>query len=200
MAINTDIIITWGGTFRQYKKGEIIFKEDSLALFYHQVEEGMVKMVNCNDQGKEFIQGMFEAGEAFGEPPLFYEGVYPASALAETDCTVIRLRKESFMEILKDDPKTLMDFTRTLCKRMHIKSIVSRELACYEPEHRILTLLDLLRSKYQRIENHKAKVPYTRQQIADMTGLRVETVIRAMKSLEQKGELEIEGGKVFLHN
>jgi CRP-like cAMP-binding protein len=198
VAINTDILITWGGVFRQYKKGETIFKEDTQAFFYHQLEEGVVKMVNCNEQGKEFIQGIFEPGEAFGEPPLFYEGVYPASAVADSDCTIIKLRKESFFEILKDDPNTLMDFTRTLCKRIQQKAIVSRELACYEPEHRILTLLELLRSKFDTHDNKNIKVPYTRQQIADMTGLRVETVIRAIRALEQKGELIIEGGKVFI--
>ena len=38
----------------------------------------------------------------------------------------------------------------------------------------------------------------TRQQIADMTGLRVETVIRAMRNMHEKGELTIEKGKVFV--
>jgi CRP/FNR family cyclic AMP-dependent transcriptional regulator len=198
LAINSDILITWGAVFRKYQKGDIIFKEDSLALFYHQLEEGSVKMVNCNEQGKEFIQGMFDAGDSFGEPPLFYDGHYPASAVAETDCTVLRLRKETLMEILKENPELHFELTRMLCKRMHIKAVVSRELACYEPEHRIMTLLELLKPKYEKPELGKIKVPYTRQQLADMTGLRVETVIRTIRALEQKGNLSIEGGKVFL--
>ncbi|HSK11599.1 MAG TPA: Crp/Fnr family transcriptional regulator, partial [Phnomibacter sp.] len=136
LTINSDILITWGAVFRRHKKGEMIFQEDSRAIFYHQIEEGTVKMVNCNEQGKEFIQGFFEAGDSFGEPPLFYEGKYPASAVADSDCTIIKLRKESFLDILKDNPKIHMDITITLAKRMHIKSIVARELACYEPEHR----------------------------------------------------------------
>lgn len=198
MAISSDILITWGAVYRQYQKGDIIFKEDSLALFYHQLEEGCVKMVNCNEQGKEFIQGMFDAGDSFGEPPLFYDGHYPASAVAETDCKVLRLRKETLMEILKENPDLHFELTRMLCKRMHIKSIVSRELACYEPEHRIMTLLELLKPKYDKPADGKIKVPYTRQQLADMTGLRVETVIRAIRALEHKGDLVIESGKVFL--
>lgn len=198
LAIHSDILITWGAVYRRYKKGEIIFKEDGIALFYHQLEEGHVKMVNCNDQGKEFIQGMFDAGESFGEPPLFCDATYPASAIAETDCTVLRLRKESFLEILREDAQALMEFTRTLCKRLQLKAIVSRELACYEPEHRIETLLEMMRNKYEVQSNNLVKVPYTRQQIADMTGLRVETVIRTIRAMEQKGTLTIEAGKVFL--
>ena len=40
-------------------------------------------------------------------------------------------------------------------------------------------------------------VEITRQQIADLTGLRVETVIRAIKSLEKKGEVTIKDRKVY---
>ncbi|WP_424493064.1 helix-turn-helix domain-containing protein [Salinimicrobium sp. GXAS 041] len=36
-----------------------------------------------------------------------------------------------------------------------------------------------------------------RQQIADFIGLRVETLIRATKSLEKKGELKIKQRKVY---
>lgn len=196
--IDTDILIAWGAVYRQFRKGDYIFKEDTPAYFYHQVETGSVKMVNCNDQGKEFIQGMFEAGESFGEPPLFFDGVYPASAVAETDCTILKLRKESFLEILKDRPDAHLGLTKALANRLFMKAIVSRELACHQPEHRIITILDMLREKEQDDQSEKIKVPYTRQQIADMTGLRVETVIRTIRNLEQKGLLEIQGGKVFI--
>jgi CRP/FNR family transcriptional regulator, cyclic AMP receptor protein len=200
LGIDTDILITWGAVYRKYDKGEIIFKEDTPAHFYHQVAEGSVKMVNCNEQGKEFIQGIFEPGDSFGEPPIFYEGTYPATAVAETDCTLLRLRKESLMEILKDNPSVHLGFTRMLAQRLHMKAIVSRELACYQPEHRIQTILEIIRSKSDVSKNSgsRIKVPYTRQQLADMTGLRVETVIRTIRVLEQKGALEIEGGKVFI--
>jgi CRP-like cAMP-binding protein len=198
LTINTDILIAWGAVFRKFRKGEVIFKEDSLALFYHQVEEGSVKMINCNEQGKEFIQGIFEPGESFGEPPLFFEGHYPASAVAETDCTIIKLRKESLFEILRDNPDVHFGLTQLLSKRLHNKAIVSRELACYEPEHRIMTFLEMIRTKQDKNDGKKIKVPYTRQQLADMTGLRVETVIRTIRSLEMKGELSIESGKVYL--
>jgi len=37
----------------------------------------------------------------------------------------------------------------------------------------------------------------TRQQIADMTALRVETVIRIMRIMHDKEEIRIEKGKVY---
>jgi CRP-like cAMP-binding protein len=40
-------------------------------------------------------------------------------------------------------------------------------------------------------------VELTRQQIADMTGLRVETVIRSIRHMQDKGALVIDKGKVY---
>ena len=42
-------------------------------------------------------------------------------------------------------------------------------------------------------------MPFTRQQLADMTGLRVETVVRTVKTMEQQGALEIADGKILWH-
>lgn len=41
------------------------------------------------------------------------------------------------------------------------------------------------------------KLLLTRQQLANMTGLRVETVIRTIKDLEEKKIVSIQKGKVY---
>lgn len=45
------------------------------------------------------------------------------------------------------------------------------------------------------LEKYHARC-YTRQQIADMSGLRVETVIRTVKKMEKEGKLVLEGHKI----
>jgi len=45
--------------------------------------------------------------------------------------------------------------------------------------------------------NEMYEVSLTRQQIADFTGLRVETVIRSVKTLEKEGSLKLIGHKVY---
>jgi CRP/FNR family transcriptional regulator, cyclic AMP receptor protein len=45
---------------------------------------------------------------------------------------------------------------------------------------------------------HEYVVPFTRQQLADMSGLRVETVIRTIKKMEGDGKLKIVGRKIKL--
>lgn len=64
--------------------------------------------------------------------------------------------------------------------------------------HRILRFFDYLKNDVHKLTiNSNFKIPYTRQQIADILGLRVETVIRSIKSLENKGEVKIISRKVY---
>lgn len=183
-------------TLKTYSKDRIIFEEGEKAYFYYQIKEGQLKMFNRTEDGKEFVQGYFEDGQSFGEPPLFCDSKYPAGAATLTDCSVYMLSKDDFIELLKSNPEINLKFTKLICKRMIYKAKIMKEVSIYPPEHRILTLLNHLKSSNPSIELYE--VPLTRQQISDLTGLRVETVIRAIKKLEKSQKLSIKERKVFI--
>ena len=195
--IDVDLLLAWGGTFHNLQKGQVLFCEGDPAHFYYQVVEGRIKMCNCNEDGKEFIQGMFEEGESFGEPPLFDGGIYPASAEADEESVVIRLRKENFLQLLKENFDIHFGFTQTLARRLRFKSMMSKEISSYGPLHRIHSLLQEYKKNKGYADNELMKIELTRQQIADMIGLRVETVIRSIQELERNGRLTIKRGKVY---
>lgn len=181
-----------------FVKGDKIFSEGQQAVCYYQIIKGEVKMNNYNEDGKEFIQGIFFPGQSFGEPPLFADVKYPAHAEALTDVEVLRLPREKFLELLKTHPDEHMEITKALAARLYYKSIMASELSSQEPEHRVLRILDYLKKYVHKLnEPFSFQVNLTRQQIADLTGLRVETVIRATKSLEKKGELKIKNRKLY---
>ena len=74
---------------------------------------------------------------------------------------------------------------------------VAKEISSYGPEHRIQTLLQILKKNISNRNAERIRVDLSRQQIADMTGLRVETVIRCMKKMQEKGIINIEKRKVY---
>ncbi|MDR9457134.1 MAG: Crp/Fnr family transcriptional regulator [Salegentibacter sp.] len=196
--IPVEVLEDFGAKRVEYPKGEVIFSEGENANNYYQVISGEVKMNNFNYDGKEFVQGMFFSGQSFGEPPLLANVKYPANAEAITDAVLLKLHKLKFLDLLSSHPKIHLGLTKTLASRLYYKAIIASELSTQEPEHRILRLLDYLKKHVHKLqEPFSYKVDLTRQQIADLTGLRVETVIRATKSLEKKGELQIKSRKVF---
>lgn len=181
-------------------KNEILFSEGGPALSYFQVHSGIVKMNNYSKDGQEFVQGMFRDGESFGEPPLFADFPYPANAVAVIDSVVWKLPKENFIRLLKENFDLHFHFSAILSKRLQFKAMISREISSHTPEHRLLTLIDYFREKHLHNKEQLYEVPFTRQQLADMTGLRVETVIRSIKVLAQKKELSIINRKVYRKN
>jgi len=103
-----------------------------------------------------------------------------------------------FLQLLKDNFPIHLEITKTLGTRLVYKSTMLSELAIEEAEHRLLTLIRYLVDHDAPYGKTSVKLSFTRQQLADMTGLRVETVIRSIKSLEQKRQLEIDTeGKII---
>ena len=195
--IDIDILLCWGATYKQVRKGEVIFHEGTLGRFYYQLVEGRVRWVNVDDNGKEFIQTFIEEGESFGELPMLDDGPYVATAIADEDALLIRLPKEIFLQLLRENPAIHFDFTRLMTERLRHKFIILKELATQDPERKVSTIIQLYKNAHQDTCNGRMKIQLTRQEIADMTGLRVETVIRTIRNLHDKGTLHIEKGKVY---
>lgn len=195
--ITEDLLIQWGAVEKRIEKGETLFQEGEAARHYFQVKSGKIKMYNLNEDGKMFLQGIFEEGESFGEPPLFSDTPYPAGAVAEEPSVVLRLSRERFLEMLSRNPEIHLSFTRVLAERLLYKSMQLREIAGFNPEHRIITLFNYLRKERQLAKDQQLEIKLTRQDIADLTGLRVETIIRAVKTLEKQKVIQILHHKIF---
>ncbi len=195
--IKVDSLLSCGATLRKVEKNEMIFEAGQFPSYYYQVVEGKVKMNNYSDDGKEFIQDIFTAGRSFGEPPLFINERYPANAIAITKGVVVQITKTLFYEMLRNDPEISIEINRSLARRLFYKSIMAPELSSQSPEKRLLKLLHYLKEQQNDI-NKAFMVELSRQQLADLTGLRVETVIRTIKQLEKQKELTIVEGKIYL--
>lgn len=196
--ISESMLEAYGARRKEVAKNEILFNEGSRALYYWQVISGSIRMFNFSEDGQEFTQGIFGAGESFGEPPLFSDFDYPSSAIAVEDTTLFRLSREDLLRLLRENFEVHLEITSALSKRLQYKAMILREMSSHPPEHRILTLIDYLKSGAGEDGGEQPyEVPLTRQQIADMTGLRVETVIRSIKSMEEKGEVTIKNRKVY---
>jgi CRP-like cAMP-binding protein len=196
--INEQLLLEFGALIKEYSKNELIFSENENARNYFQILKGVVKMNNYNDHGKEFIQGVFYKQQSFGEPPLFINVKYPANAEALTDVSILVLPKKELFNLLYKKPEIHLNITKSLATHLYYKAIIASEISSHEPEHRVLRFLDYLKNDVYKVKGKFAlKIEYTRQQIADILGLRVETVIRVIKNLEKKNEVQIIKRKVF---
>ncbi|ESU29223.1 CRP/FNR family transcriptional regulator [Flavobacterium limnosediminis JC2902] len=189
-----DLLYSWGAITKEYKKNEVIFQEDTAAGYYYQILEGCVRMFNVNDKGKEFTQAYFWCGQSFGEPPLLIGKDYPATAVAFRDCKIIKLPKDSFLKVLEEYPFIQKHFLDLLANRIYQKTKLAKDIINQKPEFRIVAFLN---SQKKCGSDEKMLVPFTRQEIANFTGLRVETVIRVFSRMKDSDKIEIVNHKIY---
>lgn len=196
--IDINLLLQKGATYRYAEAGEIIFNEGAPAAFYYQLISGKVRWSNFDDNGKEVLHKIVEAGESFGEFPLFDGEPYAASAVADSPCTLLRLGVTSFHELLAEYPDIHLSFTKALVGHLRFKFFLLNLLSQHKPQTVLFKLIDYFNQHGKLICKDCNRLMLTRQQLANMSGLRVETVIRAIKQMQQEDKLCIVKGKVFI--
>lgn len=196
--IAEDILIRFGARIRHLDRNEVLFEQGDTTSHFYIVRTGRIKMITQTEEGREFVQGYFTDGQSFGEPPFFLDEPYPASAVAMIAGEVWACPRAGFLRLLQEHPAIHLAVTQGLCSRLLYKSMMLTEIAVEEAEHRITTLIEHLRRTERGPGTGRSyRVPLTRQLLADMTGLRVETVIRSIKAMEQRKLLSIDAdGKI----
>ncbi|MFL9833652.1 Crp/Fnr family transcriptional regulator [Chryseobacterium terrae] len=197
MIISDELLFQCGAFTKSYAENEIIFGEGSPAKYFYQIQKGTIKLCNIFDNGKEFIHGFPYDGHCFGESYLLNEKSYAVSAIAVKSSTVILLPKTSYLDLVMNKPEILIDVSRYTSERLHFRYLVSSFLAISDPMIRVKKILDHLKEYFGYTEELSFQVPFTRNQLASLTGLRVETIIRVIKKMESSGVLKIDHSKIY---
>lgn len=190
--MNIQQLVDRGLKIKTYTKDSVIYEPGMQPRYVYFIKSGEVRMVTVSEEGKEFIQGLFKAGQHFGEPALLINRPYLAFTITNKDTQLIAVNKEDFFSLIKNEPDFSMNLIQTLSQRLFYKSMMLEELANEKADHRLLTIINYLLHDIATGENLKV----TRQELADMTGLRVETVIRGVKMLADKGLIKTVKGKI----
>lgn len=197
MAIEDFVLKASLGRLKAYDAGDVIFSEGSAPNYYYLITEGHVKLNNYDEEGKESIQNIVTKGQSVGEFLLFINKKYPANAIAISDCKILRISKIKFLKILEDHPELKMDMISNLAESMFLKFVMRQILSLKDPSTKLKVLMDHLKSLQSDATPFSFQIPLTRQQMASLTGMRVETTIRALKMMEKENLVKILNRKIF---
>ena len=179
---------------RSFMPDEFIFWEGDTPQWFYIIAEGKVKVLKHSSLGREFIISFFGPGEMFGEVAVFENKPYPASAQAVTETKVVGLKRENLLTFLSNHPQVALKIINVLGGRLRDAQSRLRDLAGERIEQRLASVLLMLSTKLG------PTLPFTRQEIADMVGTAIETVIRAMSQLKERGIIRSLRGKVIILN
>jgi CRP-like cAMP-binding protein len=106
-----------GKTSTEYRTNDSIFVqgETANAIFY--IKEGKVKLTVLSQQGKEAVVAILRDGDFFGEGCLAGQQVRMATAVAISECSVMRLEKAVVVGLLHEEPSFAELFLAHLLSR-----------------------------------------------------------------------------------
>lgn len=197
MIIDENLLLENGAVYEDYAAKEIIYQIGDTPHFYFQIISGTVELNNYHDDGKEFTLNILSEGQSIGESLLFGDKNYPMNGIAKTDCRILKLAKPRFLQLLSENQKIVFNLFRHLSDRLFYKYVMLFNNSSVDPISKIRSLMDYYKECSLNKELYGYHVPLTRQQIANLTGLRVETVIRAVKKMEQENMVKIRDRQIY---
>ncbi len=110
--------------FQVYPQGETILKEGTREAFMCIIIVGRVNILKDDDYNKKKTLSSLGKGKSFGEMSLLDGEPRSATVVASEITTVLRLTKESLLQLIKDDPalgaKLLLKLGKTLSQRLRL--------------------------------------------------------------------------------
>src|SRR2546426_624780 len=98
--LRTSLAKARGGTTKEYRKKQIIFPQGSPADAVFYIEKGKVKLTVLSTRGKEAVVAILGNGDFFGEGSLAGQPLRMATATAMTECSILRVQKETMAEMV----------------------------------------------------------------------------------------------------
>ncbi|SEH29923.1 Crp/Fnr family transcriptional regulator [Chryseobacterium culicis] len=198
MIIKEEILLANGATFEEYSNNDTIFSESDKPQYYFQIIYGTVELNNYHENGSEFTHNILRDGQSFGESLLFTDQLYPMNAVVKGPSMILKLPKESFLKLVQQNPEISISIVECLAERLFYKYTMLFNLSSSNPMLKIENILNYLKSfNSDKKDPYTFEVPLTRQQLANLTGLRIETVIRTVKKMEKSNILRLKGRTIY---
>ncbi|MEC5394941.1 Crp/Fnr family transcriptional regulator [Bergeyella sp. RCAD1439] len=179
---------------KRYTKGELVVEEDVISRYFYYLEKGEVCVYHFTEEGKEFLQHKVREQAFFGEPAVLLGKPFPGTVKVSSDeALVIKIERQCFLDFLSAHPQWNLEFMKTIAAKALSKSDILKNIMFQNPEEKILGLL----KNYKKGRKEKVLIQLTRNEMGQMLGLTVETVIRTVKKMERKGLVKIVEGKIY---
>jgi len=90
-----------GRKILSFRENQTIFSQGDAANAVFYIQKGQVRLTVLSKDGKEAVIGILNGGSFFGEGALAGQARHMGSAVAMTDCRLLRIEKRAMMDALQ---------------------------------------------------------------------------------------------------
>ena len=183
-----------------YKKKQMIYAEGQRPKNVYFVMSGKVKIYKINDEGKELIISIHIAGEFFGYTATLEGTNYTDNAQVLSDGQLMLIPNEDFLELITTDTQVAKHFIKIITQNIIEKEETLLSLAYNSLRKKVAFGLIQLIDKFKENDTELVVLTITRENMAQVTGIATESLIRTLSDFKEENLVDIEGGKIIILN
>jgi CRP/FNR family transcriptional regulator len=175
----------------RYKKGEVICKRGSFASHVMFLESGLAK-VYIEDGVNTLVLKILSEKNLLGLASVSDEvKTFEYSVMAYIDSEIRQIDIEIFKKLLKQNPV----FSKEVIDILSANSIqIYSRFFCLTHKQSFGRLADILLCLSDRVfKKDEFELPLSRKELAELSGLSSETVIRMLKVFREEGLIDLSG-------
>lgn len=175
-----------------WARREPVFAAGQPARFVYNLTEGMVALSRSLADGRRQVFGFLLPGDFIG---LEAGDTYGCDAETLSDAKACRFDRATFDAFLRDNPEAALGLVRAassdLAQARQHELLLGRKTAV----ERVASFLIDLRNRAgeRHLRTQPLPLPMTRREIADYTGLTIETVSRTLSRLKSQKAIDLVG-------
>ncbi|MBI4333864.1 MAG: Crp/Fnr family transcriptional regulator [Chloroflexi bacterium] len=185
-------------TERRLKAGQFLFYQGGPTECFYVMATGRVKVVRHSSSGNDFVTSFRGPGEIVGNVFLPSDRPHASSAEVTVDARVLAVRNNDFWVSVSRRPEAGLQLPRKMLNAAHARILESTlrltDLAAEKADFRLAFALLTLFSKFG------PSLPFTRQDVAQMSGTSPETASRFVARLKRERIVRCTRGRITVLN
>lgn len=185
---------------KKYAKNQAIFTEGTIPSGIFYVKSGKIKKIKVDNEGRQQIINIYNAGEFFGYSSVLGEQSYSDTTIAIENSIISYLPKAEFLKILNKSTTFSRLLLKSLSNEFNVMVNLIAILSQRTVRERIALSLLILYSKYKNDTDEIVLITLSRSDIANMAGTVKETLARVLHDFKNEKLIITEGRKIKLIN
>lgn len=182
------------GEAMDFANGEVIYSEGQNSNYIYLISKGLVKCHKLDEQGKHLTTALYKEDDLFGYTSFTQNTPYQETATSIQDTTLIGISKNELKEVLNSNHKVTLELIQLLTDDLSMVKDQLLQMAYSSVKKRTATTILKFAEKLNRKPNDAIRI--SRNDLASVAGIALESLIRTLSSFKDMGLIEIEGRNI----
>jgi CRP-like cAMP-binding protein len=193
-------MINFEKEFRQYGRGEILYKEGSRISGFYCINKGIIKVFKTGLDGKEQIIRFAKPGDIIAYRSVLSNELACTSAKVIEDSRVCFIPSEILISLIKSNTNYAHELLKLACHELGEANSFITDIAQKTVRERLAEILLLLVNDFGLDNQNYLQISLTREELANIVGTATESVIRLLSEFKSDKLVELNGRRIRILN